>query len=86
MSEKYFIKCDTCGEKIYLGQLIYKYSGYCGCYCSGECFAQAYADAQYLDLEEVENSNCELFKEEEITTTKITKLDEADVLILKNLK
>jgi hypothetical protein len=86
MSEKYFIKCDTCGEKIYLGQPIYKYRGYCGCYCSGKCFAAAYADSDILTLDEVENSNCELYKEEEITTTKITKLDEADVLMLKILK
>ena len=83
MTDKYFIKCDTCGEKIYLGQPIYKFRGYCGCYCSGKCFAAAYGGVKYLDLDEVENSNCTLYKEETITTTKETKLSVEEIELLK---
>lgn len=61
---KYFIKCDICGQKIYLGEEVYQKEGYCGCYCSAECFAASYATVNTLSLEEVDNCCQQLYKEE----------------------
>ena len=85
LADKYFIKCDTCGEKIYLGQPMYKFRGYCGCYCSGECFAAAYADSVELTLDEADNSCCELYKEETLITVKTTKVEDIESL-MKNIR
>lgn len=33
-----YIKCDQCGKKIYIGQRIVQRKGFCGLYCSYECY------------------------------------------------
>lgn len=46
-----FIKCDCCGKRIPFGEEVYKFSGYAGLFCSGDCFADSYGEVQELDDE-----------------------------------
>lgn len=46
-----YIKCDNCGKRIYFGEEVYKFSGYAGLFCSGDCFADSYGEVQELDNE-----------------------------------
>lgn len=46
-----YIKCDNCGKRIYFGEEVYKFSGYAGLFCSGDCFADSYGEVQELDDE-----------------------------------
>ena len=46
-----FIKCDCCGNRIQFGEEVYKFSGYAGLFCSGDCFAHSYGEVQELDDE-----------------------------------
>lgn len=61
--KRYYTKCDNCGKKIYLGDPIFYFDGYCGTYCSGECYAEQYASTNKLTLQHVDNCNCELHQE-----------------------
>ena len=51
-----YIHCDCCGKRINFDELIYKFSGYCGIYCSADCFAEAYADIKELNEDVAANS------------------------------
>lgn len=33
-----YVKCDQCGKKIYVGEKIVQRNGFCGIYCSWECY------------------------------------------------
>lgn len=46
-----YIKCDCCGKRIPFGEEVYKFSGYAGLFCSGDCFAHSYGEVQELDDE-----------------------------------
>lgn len=58
-----YIKCDCCGNKIKFGSKIFRFDGYCAIYCSGDCFANAYADEDILWNELAEDCQCEVFDE-----------------------
>lgn len=65
-----YIKCDCCGKKIYFDDEIYYFDGYCGTYCSAECFAAVYGDTDILDEELAENNMCKVYDDEEIAKRK----------------
>ena len=69
MSKKY-IKCDCCGEKIYFGDPIYYMDGYCGTYCSADCFVCVYGDNDILTEEHAEDCLCEVYDDEAIAKRK----------------
>ncbi len=70
MRETRYVLCDDCGRKIYLGNEVYCFDGYCGVYCSAECFAKAYATEKVLDEEEAENCMCDIFDDAAIEKEK----------------
>ena len=69
MNKKY-IKCDCCGKKIYFGDPIYYFDGYCGTYCSAECFAGVYGEEDELTMEHAENCLCKIYDDEETAKRK----------------
>ena len=62
MSKRY-VKCDGCGNDIYLGEIAFQYDGLCGIYCSPECFSDAFATTRVITEEEAENCGSEVFEE-----------------------
>ena len=66
-----YIKCDYCGQRIYFGDEIYYQDGYCGTYCSAECFACTHGDYGELTEEHVENCMCEVYDDEVVAKRKI---------------
>ena len=82
MNKKY-IKCDCCGRKIYMNDEIWYHDGYCGVYCSQECYAESWGYYGFLDEEIVKNCDCivyddeqrkkDLLKEMEELTERLTK-------------
>ena len=58
-----YVHCDCCGARIYFGNIIYQFSGRCGVYCSKRCFAESYADTDYLTEEVAEDCMCDVFEE-----------------------
>ena len=69
MSKKY-IKCDCCGEKIFFGDRIYYMNGYCGTYCSADCFVCMYGEYDELTEEHAENCMCEIYDDDIIEKKK----------------
>ena len=70
MNNKY-IKCDCCGKRIYFDDEIYYFDGYCGTYCSAECFTEVYATYDLLTEEHVENCMCEVYDDDIIAQKKL---------------
>lgn len=70
MKNNKYIKCDCCGERIYFGDDIYYQDGYCGTYCSAECFAITHGDQDILTEEHVENCMCKVYDDDEIAKRK----------------
>ena len=64
MSVKY-VKCDCCGRKIPMGRDVWVYSGYCGVYCSAECFAEGWGDCLTLDEEIIEDNGCKVYDDDQ---------------------
>ena len=60
-----YIRCDHCGKPILFGEEILQYPGYCGLYCSSDCFADSYADYRLLDEEIADNCHHEVYDDEE---------------------
>lgn len=58
-----YIKCDSCDNKIYLGEIAYQFEGYCGIYCSAECFSDTYATNNIITKEEAENCGSKVYEE-----------------------
>jgi hypothetical protein len=90
-----FIKCDCCGKRIPFGEEVYKFSGYAGLFCSGDCFAQSYGEVQELDDELADDCFHDVYDDEdeaalrkEIEETKVAITDlEAKLKCLEiNLK
>ena len=65
-----FILCDCCRQPIYFGDEIYTYAGYCGTFCSAECFAHIYANTDELTEEHAENCMCKIYDDEIIEKKK----------------
>ena len=65
-----YIKCDCCGEKICFGDEVYYFDGYCGTYCSAECFASVYGNQEILDEDLAENNMCKVYDIELIAKRK----------------
>lgn len=59
-----YIKCDGCGKSIFFGEEVYKYSGYCGLFCSTECFANSYAEYSELTEELADDCRHEVYDDE----------------------
>ena len=66
MNDRKFIKCDCCDRKIYLGDEVFRYEGYCGIFCSEKCFADEYASEITLTEDECDNCGCMIYDESEI--------------------
>ena len=64
MSQKY-IKCDCCGRKIPMGSEVWYHDGYCGIYCSQECYAESWGCYGFLDEKMVENCDCTVYDDEQ---------------------
>ena len=64
MSQKY-IKCDCCGRKIPMGSDVWYHDGYCGIYCSQECYADSWGCYGFLDEKMVENCDCTVYDDEQ---------------------
>lgn len=69
MNKKY-IKCDCCGTKIFFGDRIYYRDGYCGTYCSADCFVYLFSDCDELTEEHAENCMCKVYDDEETAKRK----------------
>lgn len=87
-NETRYVLCDSCDKKIYLGSEVYCFDGYCGVYCSTECYAEAHATIKVIDEEEAENFRCDIWddkaaeKEKEKIEREISELQNK----LKQLK
>lgn len=64
MKETKHVLCDCCKEKIYLGEEAYFFDGYCGVFCSAECYANAHATVKVLDEKEADNCRCDILDED----------------------
>ena len=71
MKETRYVLCDSCGNKIYLGSEVYCFDGYCGVYCSAECYTEAHATIKVLDEEEAENCGCNIMDDEALEKEKV---------------
>lgn len=60
-----YIKCDCCDKPILFGEEVYKYPGYCGLYCSEECFTDSYAEYNELTEELADDCRHEVYDDEE---------------------
>ena len=60
-----YIRCNQCGKRIDFGEEIVKFPGYCGLFCSPECFAEAYADFYTLDENVADNCCQEVYDDNE---------------------
>ena len=70
MKETRYVLCDSCGGKIYLNSEVYCYDGYCGVYCSAQCYAEAHATIKELDEDEAENCRCNILDDNAIEKEK----------------
>ena len=60
-----YIRCDACGKPILFGEEVYKYQGYCGLFCSAECFANLHSDCSELTEELADDCRHEVYDDEE---------------------
>ena len=70
MIETRYVLCDSCGSKIYLNSKVYCYYGYCGVYCSAQCYADAHATVKVLDEDEADNCRCDILDDNAIEKEK----------------
>lgn len=70
MKETKYVICDSCDNKIYLGSEVFTFDGYCGVYCSAQCFADAYSTPKYLTISEAENCMCDIWDDNAIEKEK----------------
>lgn len=70
--EKYFILCDSCGKRIYIGQEYFAIPDRCGIYCSPECFANDNASRGRLSFFRCDDCCAQVYKEtvEEVVVEK----------------
>lgn len=72
---KDYIKCDCCRKKIFFGDVVFFHHGYCGTYCSAECYADSWGESGYLDEELAEDNGCEIFNDEQRRKELIKEID-----------
>lgn len=72
---KDYIKCDCCGKKIFFGDVVYFHNGYCGTYCSAECYADSWGEVAELDKELAEDNGCEVYNDEKRKKELLRKLE-----------
>ena len=70
MKETRYVLCDACGGKIYLNSEVYCFDGYCGVYCSAQCYADAHATVKVLDEDEDDNCRCDILDDNAIKKEK----------------
>ena len=80
---KNYIKCDCCGRKIPFGEIVYFHHGYCGTYCSAECYADSWGESDYLDEELVEDNGCEVFNDEQRKKDLLKEMEELSEKLAK---
>ena len=61
-----YVKCGTCGGKIYFGEEAYLRNDFGGVYCCAECFTEAHANIQPLDEELASNHYCAVYDDRAI--------------------
>lgn len=79
-----YIKCDCCGKRIPFGEEVYKFRGYAGLYCSGDCFADAYGEVQEVDGTLASDCYHKVYDDEEEMT--IRKAIEQTKIDISNLQ
>ena len=72
---KDYIKCDCCGKKIFFGDVVYFYHGYCGIYCSAECYADNWGESTELYEKLAEDNGCKIYNEEQRRKELIKEID-----------
>lgn len=60
-----YIRCDGCGKPIVFGEEVLNFPGYCGLYCSSDCFANSYAHFYSLDEDVADDCRHEVYDDEE---------------------
>ncbi len=60
---KEYVRCDGCDNRIYLGETAFQFEGYCGIFCSAECFCNEYARDVVITKEEAENCYSKIYEE-----------------------
>lgn len=80
--ERYFVKCNRCGKKIYFyTNECYLKEGTQGIWCSPECFASTFADSDFVDSLLAFNRNCQIYKEvTKVTDTPLTQDEIAELI------
>lgn len=71
-----YIRCDCCGKRINFGEEVYAYYGYCGLYCSSDCFADSYAYIGELDDELAYDCRHEVYDDDERIRELKNKIEE----------
>lgn len=59
-----YVKCNRCNKRIFFGEKVYRFKGYCGVYCSANCFADTHCVVSELDIELAENSCCTVYDDD----------------------
>lgn len=59
-----YVKCNRCNKRIFFGEVAYRFKGYCGVYCSANCFAETHCVISELDIELAENSCCRVYDDD----------------------
>ena len=80
MKETRYVLCDACGSKIYLNSEVYCFDGYCGVYCSAQCYADAHATVKVLDEDEAYNCRCDILDDNAIEKEKTEIEKEISIL------
>ena len=62
--DKRYVRCNHCNQRIFFGSKVNHYKGYCGVYCSAECFAQEHSVETELNEELADNSCCTVFDDD----------------------
>ena len=52
-----YVKCRCCSKRIYFGEKVRRYKGYCGVFCSPNCVAITFSTTSELN-EEIADANC----------------------------
>ena len=59
-----YVKCQCCSKRIYFGERVYRFNGYCGVYCSAQCFAETHCVATDLNAELADQSCCTVYDDD----------------------
>lgn len=82
MSKEY-IKCECCGKKIFFGEMVYLHQGYCGTYCSAECYADTWGSSAELDKGLAKIKGCEVYTDEKRKTALLKEMEELSKKLAK---